>query len=340
MKKYIIISFILMSYLSNAQESFEIGKKYRLYSDILKEERSFWVHLPKDYNQFEQEKYPVAYVLDGETQFQQVVSTEAFLSKGMYASIPQMIVVGIINTDRTRDLTPSHAPIQRIERKGASFETSGGADKFHRFLEHELQPFINKAFRTSNYNLLIGHSFGGLFSIYSLIHHPNTFQAYFAIDPSLWWNNNEMLKEAETNLHTGYFKGKSLYVAMAHNPPTARDTSTNHPRAIERFTKHILTQKSSNQLRWNWKFYERYDHGTVVLPSVFDAFKYLFEGLQLEVKDIPTNPTLVKNQYEDVSQKIGFPLHINLGLLKQLQEYAKSQGYLESVQELEKLKIR
>ncbi|MEA5461860.1 hypothetical protein VB796_22510 [Arcicella sp. LKC2W] len=77
-----------------------------------------------------------------------------------------------------------------------------------------------------------------------------------------------------------------------------------------------------------------------VIPSVFDAFKYLFEGLQLEVKDIPTNPTLVKNQYEDVSQKIGFLLHVNLGLLKQLQEYAKSQGYLESVQELDKLKIR
>jgi predicted alpha/beta superfamily hydrolase len=122
----------------------------------LGEERQIMVYLPDGYDQTTT-KYPVLYLLDGRTHFQHASSTVQFLSRN--GRIPQMIVVAIVNVDRTRDFTPTN-----MENR----PKSGGAKKFIKFIQDELFPYIEGNYRTLPYRLLEGHSLGGMFSIHVL----------------------------------------------------------------------------------------------------------------------------------------------------------------------------
>lgn len=109
-----------------------------------------------------------------------------------------MILVGISNQDhRTRDLTTS----QISNRNGAPMnEETGGAETFLSFIEKELIPEIDKSYATTGYKTLIGHSYAGLFTINALIKHPHVFNNYIAIDPSLDWDNQKLLKQAKEKI--------------------------------------------------------------------------------------------------------------------------------------------
>jgi predicted alpha/beta superfamily hydrolase len=104
-------------------ESIVIGEKLSLYSDVLGEERQYWVHLPFQYN--ENKRYPVLYLLDGDAHFESTTGVLMHLSRN--GRIPPMIMVAIPNTDRTRDLTPTRA----VDEEGNTpefFKTSGGGN--------------------------------------------------------------------------------------------------------------------------------------------------------------------------------------------------------------------
>src|SRR6185503_18883049 len=108
-----------------------------------------------------------------------------------------LIVVGVTNTDRTRDLSP----VKSSDKNAAGelqFPTSGGADNFLKFFETELIPEIEKKYRVQPYRILAGHSLGGLFAIHAMIAKPGLFNSYVAVSPALQWENAEALKRAET----------------------------------------------------------------------------------------------------------------------------------------------
>ena len=106
-----------------------------------------------------------------------------------------MILVGISNrNNRTRDLTTSQIKM----RRGASMDQdTGGADKFTHFIAEELMPHIDSKYPTAPYRTLIGHSYAGLFTINVLINHSHLFNNYIAIDPSLDWDSQKLLKQAK-----------------------------------------------------------------------------------------------------------------------------------------------
>ena len=89
-----------------------IGSKDIIYSKILNEQRKIWVYVPSSPSDtvfFKQSyRYPVIYLLDAEWNFSSVASMIERLNSGYFSVCPEMIVVGIPNTDRTRDLTPTH----------------------------------------------------------------------------------------------------------------------------------------------------------------------------------------------------------------------------------------
>lgn len=122
-----------------------------------------------------------------------------------------MILVGISNaTHRTRDLTISEI----TEKYGNSFpEENGQAENFTAFLEEELFPFIDQKYPVTTYRTLIGHSYGGLFTLNTLVKHPDLFTNYLAIDPSLDWDAQKLLKESKVKLAQNNYAGKkSVYV--------------------------------------------------------------------------------------------------------------------------------
>jgi hypothetical protein len=196
---------------------------------------------------------------------------------------PEMIIVGIPNTDRIRDLTTTH--VSAAPYMDSNFvKTSGGGEKFTLFLEKELMPHIDSIYPTAPYRMLIGHSFGGLMVINTLINHTNLFNSYLAIDPSLWWDNQKLLKQADKVLHEKKFDGKTLFLAVANTMEPGMDTlhvrrdtavSTLHIRSILQF-ENVLKGTPGNGLRWSWKYYNEDEHNSVPLIAEYDAVRFIF----------------------------------------------------------------
>ena len=76
-------------------------------------------------------------------------------------------------------------------------QENGKAANFSKFIETELIPFVEHKYPVTNFRSLIGHSYGGLFTIYTLINHSHLFSNYLAIDPSLDWDSQKLLNEAK-----------------------------------------------------------------------------------------------------------------------------------------------
>jgi len=110
-----------------------IGRRCSLFSDVLEESREYLVYQPAERARGHRDRYPVIYLLDGESHFHHVWGIVDFLSA--QRRIPPSIVVAIPNTDRRRDL-------------GATRDHSqDGASRFLRFLETELAPHIDETIR-------------------------------------------------------------------------------------------------------------------------------------------------------------------------------------------------
>ncbi len=145
----------------------QIGALDSIYSKTLKQYRKIYVQLPATYDPNKKEKYPVVYILDGEVLLPTVNNVQDFYSGGF---TPDMVLVGISNdVNRVRDLTTSKI----TEMYGMPFEQENGeAANFSNFLETELIPFVENKYPVTSFRTLIGHSYGGLFTLYTLINYP------------------------------------------------------------------------------------------------------------------------------------------------------------------------
>ena len=218
-----------------------IGSIDSIESKILKEKRKIWIHVPDGgpVDVFTKERYPVVYLLDGDAHFSSVVGMIeqlGFVNGNMIC--PNMIVVAIPNTDRTRDLTPTHVIVDPPFMDSASAKNSGGGEKFISFIEKELIPHIDSLYPTQPYRTFIGHSFGGLAVMQTLVHHTSLFNAYIAIDPSMWWDNQRLLAEAKKALEEKNFSGTSLYLGIANTMEEGMDIKKVKKDSLKKF--HIF----------------------------------------------------------------------------------------------------
>src|SRR5690349_23219564 len=165
-------------------------KKFSIKSTVLGEDRVILVRTPPGY-ETNNVKYPVLYMTDGDAHMGHTASTIDFLMRN--GRISDLIVVGVMNTDRTRDLTPAKSSAKTPNGE-LQFPTSGGADNFLKFFETELIPAIERDYRVQPYRIFAGHSLGGLFVIHALMTKPGLFNSYIAVSPSLQWKNGEALK--------------------------------------------------------------------------------------------------------------------------------------------------
>lgn len=288
---FFVICLLSVGHSQAQNNNIVIGTIDTLHSSILNENRPIWVHVPgsSPNNIYSPTRYPVIYLLDGDAHFDYVVGMMHQLSEINGNTIcPEMIVVGIPNTDRTRDLTPTHVN-QAPYLDSNSVKTSGGGEQFISFIEKELIPYIDSLYPTAPYRMLIGHSLGGLMVIYSLLNNSNLFNSFLAIDPSLWWDNKVMLKQASKELNTMKLDDKRLFLVMANTMPSFMDTltirsdtsnKTEHIRSILQFSD-MLKRKSNNGLLFSWKYYDQDTHGSVPLIGTYDALHFFFDFYRL-----------------------------------------------------------
>ena len=268
-----------------------IGRTDSLYSEVLNETRSIWVYVPDEApgGIYGKSSYPVLYLLDGPGHFHAV--TGLLNDLGNNGLVPRMVVVAIPNTDRTRDLTPTH--LDEMSGDSSFVATSGGGEEFLEFMEKELIPYVEKTYPVTGYRTFVGHSFGGLTAVYALFSHPEMFSNYVAIDPSLWWDDRLLVKETDAVLEKPDLKGKALFVGVANTMEEGMDIgrvredtarTSEHIRSILTFISKLESRQDS-PLVFGWKYYPEDDHGSVPLITEYDAFRFLFPWYRLRGLD-------------------------------------------------------
>jgi tetratricopeptide (TPR) repeat protein len=228
--------------------------------------------------------------------------------------MPEMIIVGITNTDRTRDLTPTNASMPQPGGRVQPFPTSGGADKFLKFIETELIPNIESKYRVQPYRIFAGHSFGGLFAIHTMLSRPDLFNAYIAVSPSLNWDGEYELKRAEEFFKSHKEWKKTLYLSLGNEPG---DIQTSFNRFNE-----ILKQYQPKGFDWLSQQMMEEDHGSVVLRSHYAGLRKIFEGWQLPLDAATGNVNGgwrgIEEHYNKLSQKFGYQLRTPEALVNQI----------------------
>jgi predicted alpha/beta superfamily hydrolase len=288
----------------------EVATRVSLKSEVLGEERSVLVRLPPGYERGS-ERYPVLYLTDGDAHMLHTSATVGFLARN--GRIPEMIVVGITNTDRTRDLTPTQA---FDDSQTSPPRKSGGADKFLKFIETELVPLVEGRYRTHPYRIFAGHSLGGLFAIHAMMARPDLFQALIAVSPALQWDSHLLVKRGEEYLKVRKDKElkKSLYVTLGNE----------QGEILEGFRqfREVVGKNLPKSFEWEALQLMDEDHGSVVLPSHYWALRKIFDGWQM-----PRDPTTgriagglsgVDEHYRKMSQKLGYTIPVPEALVNQV----------------------
>lgn len=256
--------------------SITIGEQLTLQSNVLGEERTVLVGLPTGYDQTDA-TYPVLFVLDGSDHFHYTTGITQFLAQNQF--IPDMIVVAVNNTDRTRDMTPpSQEPMDQ-----QFLPTHGGADNFQRFFDEDLIPWVEQHYRTQPYRVLIGHSFGGLFAIHTLTTRPELFNAYIAISPSLQWNAQRLVEQADQFFKETPELPVSLYMTVGNEGGLLLGGT--------RKLAGVLDSGAPSEFLWQFDHMPLETHGSVPHRSTYQGLEFVFSSWVLR------NPEEVYNQY-------------------------------------------
>src|ERR1035437_4567432 len=259
MKTRIVFLTLLLciSVKVSSQDGYTV-KKDSLQSDVLKQNRKISIFLPDGYDA-KNARFPVLYVLDADGRDQHTVPTARFLF--VNNKMPKAIVVGVFNVDRNHDFLPDSS-------QAAS--TGGGANNFVQFFKKELIPSINKNFKTEPFNVLIGHSFGGVFVMHAILNDPDLFDAYIAIDPSFWYKNQMQVKSARNEFLKAKNWNKPIYIS-------GRDGGGMKDMGITSMEK-LLKSSAPKELKWKVVAYSNEDHGSVPFKSVYDGLRYIFDS--------------------------------------------------------------
>jgi uncharacterized protein len=341
-------TFIVQGILAQSQANFTLGFADSIQSTILNEQRSLFIYTPyadRKIKPFTKETFPVLYILDGENHFRSVVAiVERLAGSGV---CPPMIVVGIPNTNRTRDLTPTAA-----EENSDGLKNTGGGEKFISFLEKELMPYIESSYPTAPYKILMGHSLGGLMVMHTLVHHTDLFNAYVPIDAALWWDDHKILKEAKLAFEKNNYENKTLFLAIANRMEKGIDTTAVQKDLSEKTELirynleliHHLNQHPNNNLRFKYTYYEKESHSTVAFIAAYDALRFLFDYYEFPKYANYTTEnsqlkTLIVAHYTTISKQMGYKILPDSSLVNNFGYRALSQKQYALAKELFEMNV-
>lgn len=269
-KTIIIILTLLISIVandSNAQkaekiEALSIGDSFRINSANLKEKRRINVYMPQAYSAQPNVKLPVIYMPDGGINEDFLHIAGLIQIGALNWTMRPFILVGIENTDRKRDLT---GPTSNPEDKKIG-KRIGGSNAYRKFIRQELMPIINQRYRTTGETAIIGESLAGLFVVETFLNEPDLFDSYIAIDPSLWWNNQHLVKTAKSTIEKTNKTPRNLHLA-----------ASSQQGIIEPTKKLALILRNEEKLDVSFKEYPHETHLSIYHPAALDALRLLFK---------------------------------------------------------------
>ncbi|CAM3294954.1 alpha/beta hydrolase-fold protein [Aequorivita lipolytica] len=292
-QKLLFIIALFCSLTIFAQD-ISVGKRDKLHSEILQQDREFSVYFPPSYNTTVNQKYPVLYILDGDYNFQYVAGFLE-LQGAISEIIPEMILVAISGKG-TNEYRKNCKP--KIE----GVEDSGNAEEVVRFIEKELIPYVNKNYKTADYKILGGHSVGGIFVINTAINHPDLFNNYIAISPALWWGNNAMEEVMEKTWGKTKSTTASLYISLANE----------EGMGVDKFLKKV--PKSIMDKNIKYQEFPTEIHNSVGLSSYKWALGAIFKNWYVKEEYFGSAEAL-KKHYAEVQKQYGSIFNIPFTVL-------------------------
>lgn len=335
--KLLIILLLLTEITYSQNDDFVIAKRIKINSTILGEERAIYVSTPSGYTE-SLYSYPVMYVIDGVTG---VIGLVKYLSD--YGVCPELIIVSIEEVNSSRDMFPTKPRYSRgtqptkpwynkkedneirVSRPG---EQVGEADRYLSFIETELFPFIEKNYRTVPYRICCGHSKGGLLVTHAFLSRTNMFNAYIALNPSLYWDDGLVMKTAEEKLASLVLKHKLFYFDIGGNevPSTIGDAFT---------FAQTIRENASVDLRWKLDYLPNENHGSGTAIGITNALKFIYDGWDFDADKIMMGGlNAIDSFYKILSERFGYEISPDVGLLNSL-----GWGYVRDGKHEEALKI-
>ncbi len=257
MKRSLTFLFLLVALYTQGQP-LTFGERKQIHSRILSEDREYMIYVPP---LNVGEKPGLMVILDADINFSLAVAMQQFMTRGRVPMTNKNVIIGIINTNRTRDLTPSHVENKEgAVQRGGDYSQSGGAPSFMRFVTEELIPTATKGMQLSGLRTLVGHSFGGLACLFTALRNPQLFDSYVAVDPSVWWDRGLLIRMAEETTAES-LESRRLYIGYSSEigKDAGRLRALLQDTMRERLTTHIFGDET---------------HGTVMLPALFDFMKH------------------------------------------------------------------
>ena len=265
------IFFCLTAQLAMAQDTtaakqskpFVLGTIEEIQSIVLSEKRILNIYLPEGYNKNDTVKYPVIYLLDGsaDEDFIHIAGLVQFANFPWVKLWPHSIVVGIANIDRRRDFTfPT-----TIEKDKKDNPTAGHSEKFIPFIETEVQPFINRNYKTTAVKTIIGQSLGGLLATEILFTKPALFTNYIIVSPSLWWDKESLLLKQPAVLKADFTGTVSIFIAVGKEGKIMEGDS--------RKLLAILKNTNKKNITVNFEYFPGDDHGSILHNAVYKGFQ-------------------------------------------------------------------
>jgi len=300
-------------------EDIVIGRYRKIHSQILDEDRTLLVNLPRGYEATAID-YPVIYILYGgqvSNYFAEALHITTLMST---TRMPPVILVGIANTQRYHDFLP-------IDREG----NSAGADRFLRFMVEEAIPFVEANYRAADFRILVGPQAGGTFGLYTLTERPETFDVYILNNPFRYLQQRDYLIErVRTSLAARDTLDNFLYVI-------AEDSD--FPEALEYMPRleEVLSAERPAQFAWKLDVVE--ENGDFLAPTgLREGLTLVFSGYEFRAAAEAATLAEIEEYYAGLSKHYGYEVAIpDMVLAMQADNLAQRDKGDEAIAMLERL---
>ena len=251
------------------------GETFTIESKTLGETRRINVYKPPSWDEPADAARPVLYMPDGgmAEDFLHIAGlVQVSVGNG---SMRPVLLVGIENTQRRRDMT---GPTTNPEDMEIAPQV-GGSAAFRAFIRSELMPAIKSRYKTTEETAIMGESLAGLFVVETLLLEPGLFSSYIAFDPSLWWNNKSLLSSAAAQLKGPRARRTRVYLASSGEKQLATLTAE---------LAAMLKSQASPMVESHYTPMPDETHGTIYHPAALRALRHIFGpggALALHVSD-------------------------------------------------------
>nr|WP_245879412.1 alpha/beta hydrolase-fold protein [Xanthomonas pisi] len=206
--------------------------------------------------------YPVVYLLDGNAALMELderlldsLSTDGDAPVLVFIADDSALRIDAVG--RSLDYTPARFGDGRVETDPLNPQRrTGGAAAFAQLIATGIRPQVEARVAVNRQRqTLWGHSYGGLFVLQVLLTQPQLFQHYVAVDPSLWWGDGFLVRQAQRLVDDAHAASAStrpdkrrltLMAGEGGTPANAtKPERPGRPRADPHAAKNLVTLLSS-----------------------------------------------------------------------------------------------